>query len=193
MKRIWPAFDGFSHVKQPLDPKRYPVFERKLRGLEVPRSHLRAEEADERESNDGEGYRPQEVDLRPLVEQQIRERRGQRKFRDSLRERYGDRCLVTGCEILAVLEAAHIKPYRGEPDNHPENGLLLRADIHTLFDLDLLGIEPDHLRVDVHPHLIKEYGVLAEKTLCCAGDKRPSRQALQVRYKLFTKRIDKPI
>ena len=82
-----------------------------------------------------------------MVERQIRERRRQERFRDLLRARHGNRCLVTGCAVLAVLEAAHIKPYRGEDDNHPENALLLRSDVHTLFDLDLLGIEPDRWRL----------------------------------------------
>jgi len=50
-----------------------------------------------------------------------------------------------------VLEAAHIKPYRGKTDSHLENGLLLRADLHTLFDLNLIGVEPDTLTVRVHP------------------------------------------
>jgi hypothetical protein len=123
----------------------------RLGGSSAVDSRLHAEEADQAESSKGEGYIPEGVDRRPLVERQIRERRGQRHFRDALRKRYGDRCLVTGCEVLAVLEAAHISPYRGEEDNHPENGLLLRSDVHTLFDLDLLGIEPEKLRVELHP------------------------------------------
>lgn len=112
-------------------------------------ARLPDEAADRAGSNDGETYIPQDGDWREVVERQIRERRGQQHFRDILRERYGDRCLVTGCEVLAVLEAAHIKPYQGEADNHPENGLLLRSDIHTLFDLDLIGIEPERLQSGV--------------------------------------------
>ncbi len=146
---------------------------------------LRAEEAAESESNNGDGYTPQEGDLRPLAERQIRIRRGQQQFRDELRRRYLNRCLVTGCEVLAVLEAAHIKPHRGKNDDHPENGFLLRADIHTLFDLDLLGIEPDQLRVELHPNVIKEYGYLIGKTLGCVETTWPSRDALQQRYKKF--------
>jgi len=87
-----------------------------------------------------------------------------------------------------VLEAAHIKPYRGEKDNHPKNGLLLRSDIHTLFDLDLLGIEPEHFRVELHPSLAKEYGELAGRKLACAPADLPSKEALIERYKDFQKR-----
>jgi hypothetical protein len=143
------------------------------------RLELRDEEADR------DGYSPQEGDQRQVAVRQIRERRGQQKFRDALRERYGDSCLVTACTVLAVLEAAHINPYRGENDNHPDNGLLLRADIHTLFDLNLLGIEPDHLRVDLHSSLVKEYGDIAGTKLGCATANPPSQEALRERYKAF--------
>lgn len=136
-----------------------------------------------------EPYTPQDGDRRPLVERQIRERRGQGKFRDDLRARYGDRCLVTGCEVLAVLEAAHINPYRGADDHHPANGLLLRSDVHTLFDLDLLGIEPKTLAVCVHPAVASEYGHLDGTLLRCLIDCRPSEKALEARYELFRRRL----
>ena len=99
---------------------------------------------------------------------------------------------MTGCAVLAVLEAAHIKPYQGENDNHPENGLLLRSDIHTLFDLDLLGIEPHRLQVELHPSLAKEYGDLTGATLGCAPARRPSQEALKLRYDQFQQRLCRP-
>jgi hypothetical protein len=116
-------------------------------------------------------YSPHGDDQRQVVERQIRERRGQQKFRDALLDRHGNRCLVTTCTVLAVIEAAHIHPYRGENDNHPDNGLLLRADIHTLFDLNLLGIEPDHFQVELE--------------LGYAPANPPSQEALRERYKEF--------
>lgn len=140
-----------------------------------------------------EGFEPQDDDRRKLVERQIRERRGQTQFRNDLRVRYGDRCLVSGCEILAILEAAHISPYRGEEDNNPANGLLLRADIHTLFDLDLLGVEPRTLTVRVHPGVSKEYGNFDGIQLRCQGDRRPSSDALQRRYNQFGQRLHESI
>ena len=48
------------------------------------------------------------------------------------------------CTAVAVLEAAHILPYRGEHTHRVDNGLLLRSDLHTLFDLGLLWITADH-------------------------------------------------
>ncbi len=141
------------------------------------------------EEADHDAYNPQGGDLRQVVERQIRERRGQQQFRDALRERYGGRCLVTACTVLAVLEAAHIHSYRGERDNRPDNGLLLRADIHTLFDLHLLGIEPDHFQVELHPSLAKEYGHIAGKELGCSPGHRPSRESLKEHYKVFRRKL----
>lgn len=143
--------------------------------------------ADEEADRVGSSYRLKDGDRRQVVERQIRERRGQQQFRDHLCTRYGNRCVVTGCKVLAVLEAAHIKPYRVEEDNHPANGLLLRADIHTLFDLDLLGIDPERLRVALHPDLGKhtEYRNLAGKTLLCTPDQQPSSEALRLRHEQF--------
>lgn len=69
-------------------------------------------------------------------------RRGQAAFRNALLDAYARRCAVTACSVVDVLEAAHISPYMGTTTNHVTNGLLLRADIHTLFDCGLLSIEP---------------------------------------------------
>ena len=119
---------------------------------------------------------------------QIRIRRGQQKFRDGLVARYGAKCVVSGCAVLDVLEAAHIQPYCGTPDNRVENGLLLRADLHTLFDLDLLGIQPTPLVVRIHPKLMgSDYAAVANRTLGC-GPHRPDADALQARWERFVQR-----
>ncbi|AYM93891.1 HNH endonuclease [Serratia sp. 3ACOL1] len=81
-------------------------------------------------------------DLRKIVERQIKQRRGQQKFRDKLLKS-NPICAVTGCELVDILEAAHIDAYRNDSHNHISNGLLLRSDIHTLFDLHLFAIEPE--------------------------------------------------
>jgi hypothetical protein len=79
-------------------------------------------------------------------------RRGQPGFRAKLLHAYGGRCAVTGCAVVDVLEAAHIVPYRGDHTQRVDNGLLLRSDIHTLFDLGLLWIDAD-MKVRVRPSL----------------------------------------
>lgn len=74
-------------------------------------------------------------DTRKRTVAEIYVRRGQSQFRRSLLDAYNRRCAVTGSPTESVLEAAHIDPYRGDHTNAVENGMLLRADIHTLFDL----------------------------------------------------------
>jgi putative restriction endonuclease len=128
-------------------------------------------------------------DTREAVLRSIRQRRGQKKFRDSLFRRYGARCMMTGCALTDVLEAAHIWPYRGEADNHPENGLLLRTDLHTLFDLDLIAVNPETLAIEVAPALmqIETYAVLQGTRLGAAPGVRPALEPLRSRWTVFKK------
>jgi hypothetical protein len=72
---------------------------------------------------------------------QIRSRRGQPQFREKLLEAYQRRCAVTGCVLEPVLEAAHIVPHAEGTDYRVSNGILLRSDIHTLYDLHHLSID----------------------------------------------------
>jgi putative restriction endonuclease len=90
----------------------------------------------------------------------IKRRQGQPAFRRNLLRAYGGRCAITGCAIEPLLEAAHIVPYRGPKTNDVRNGLLLRADIHTLFDVGAVRIDPDG-KVRLVPSLHgTEYGAL---------------------------------
>ena len=90
-------------------------------------------------------------DERERILREIRIRQGQPGFRHKLIDVFNSQCAISGCTVLDVLEAAHIRPYRGPNDNHSSNGLLLRSDLHTLFDLNRLGIEPDTRIVHIHP------------------------------------------
>jgi hypothetical protein len=75
-----------------------------------------------------------------IVLQSIKTRRGQPAFRRALLAAFNSTCCVTGCTVQAILEAAHIVPHGNESNYNVYNGLLLRADIHILFDLGLLQI-----------------------------------------------------
>lgn len=92
-------------------------------------------------------------DARERIARSIADRRGQPKFRKLLLKEFEGKCAVTGCNVKETLEAAHIVPYKGEQTNVLENGLLLRADIHTLFDLGLITIEPNKMTILVSPEL----------------------------------------
>jgi len=101
------------------------------------------------------------VDDRRRILASIVRRRGQAAFRSALLQAYGGRCAMTGCDVSDALEAAHIHPYFGPGSNTVSNGLLLRADIHTLFDLYLVAVNPDSLRIAVAPALRQStYGEL---------------------------------
>ncbi|MBX4170435.1 HNH endonuclease [Rhodococcus sp. DMU2021] len=104
-------------------------------------------------------------DVRKRAQRAIAVRYGQPKFRRALLAAYERRCAVTGCDVEAVLEAAHIDRYFGEHSNHVTNGLLLRADLHTLFDLQLWTVRSD-LTVAVAPQLeSSEYAAFAGKRI----------------------------
>lgn len=110
-------------------------------------------------------------DAREFITTAIALRRGQRAFRNKLLNAYSWKCAVTSCDSLEALEAAHIIPYRGEKTNRVFNGLLLRADIHTLFDQKKLSIDSEYCVV-LHPDLRKgHYRKLHRKEI-----EKPSEQ-----------------
>ncbi|HXG69481.1 MAG TPA: HNH endonuclease signature motif containing protein [Gemmatimonadaceae bacterium] len=69
-------------------------------------------------------------------------RPGQVKFRAELDRVYGARCCLSGCNVAWALEGAHIDSFASAPSYHAGNGLLLRRDLHALFDAQKLGIDP---------------------------------------------------
>jgi hypothetical protein len=155
------------------------------------KSHLLSAQADdfEQDNTSYSGYCPTDSDNREIVNRQIKARRGQPEFRKALRSRYGDRCMVTGCKLLKIVEAAHISPYRSPDDNHPENGLLLRADLHTLFDLNLMGIHPESLTIHFHPSaIVAGYDIFEGQKLKCSQLK-PSQKALSKKWQYFQSKL----
>ncbi|QEH93070.1 HNH endonuclease [Dermacoccus abyssi] len=77
-------------------------------------------------------------DARKRVERTVVARQGQPRFRNELLRTYGNRCAVTRCSTAVLLDAAHLLPYRGPQTNRTDNGILLRTDLHTLFDSHLM-------------------------------------------------------
>ena len=70
-------------------------------------------------------------------------RLGQGAFRVLVTDSYSRRCSITGEKTLPVLEAAHIKPYAESGPHFISNGILLRSDMHKLFDTGYLTITKD--------------------------------------------------
>jgi putative restriction endonuclease len=83
-------------------------------------------------------------------------RLGQGAFRVLVTEAYERRCAVTGERTLPVLEAAHIKPFAQSGPHLVSNGLLLRSDIHTLFDQGYVTVAED-FRVEVSKRIKEEF------------------------------------
>jgi putative restriction endonuclease len=111
-------------------------------------------------------------------------RQGQRGFRERLLTAYQRSCAVTGCDVVEALEVAHIIAYLGPETNYVTNDLLLRADIHTLFDLWLIVVQPNDYRVIVSKRLRgTSYESLAGQVIRLPADHvdHPSRQALEQR------------
>jgi putative restriction endonuclease len=86
----------------------------------------------------------------------IQPRLGQGGFRYAVTERYELRCAMTDERSLPALEAAHIKPYGEKGPHRVSNGLLLRADLHRLFDAGYITVTPN-LRVEVSRHLRDDF------------------------------------
>jgi putative restriction endonuclease len=86
-----------------------------------------------------------------------RVRLGQNGFRATVFNAYHRRCAITGTQIWPALDAAHIRPVAEGGEHRLDNGLLLRSDVHTMFDRGYLGIDPS-CRLQVSPRLRDEFG-----------------------------------
>lgn len=107
----------------------------------------------------------------------VKPRLGQGAFRVLVTETYHRRCAISGERTLPVLEAAHIRPYADQGPHLIQNGLLLRSDLHILFDQGYVTVTPDsHILIskrirqefengkDYYALDGKELGVLPERT-----------------------------
>jgi hypothetical protein len=79
----------------------------------------------------------------------VRVRRGQRKFREHILASQGSNCAFTGAAPPRVLEAGHLYSYAQLGKHIEHGGLMLRRDIHRLFDDGLLAVNPTRFRIDV--------------------------------------------
>lgn len=113
-------------------------------------------------------------------------RLGQGSFRLMVTDAYDRRCAASGERTLPVLEAAHIKPYALLGEHRVDNGLLLRSDLHTLYDRGYITVTPDY-RVEVSRRIReefengREYYALHGKTIALPDivDERPSVISLE--------------
>jgi hypothetical protein len=117
----------------------------------------------------------------------ILRRRGHPEFRKRLLGAYDFKCAITGCDSPDALEAAYIVPYRGRMTNDPTNGLLLRGDVHTLFDLGKIAVDTRTMTVIVAEDLLgTNYRILAGRPLRYPQEEtqRPSKDSLDLHRRL---------
>ena len=123
------------------------------------------------------------MDLRKRALKPGVQREGASKFRKEVLENYGSKCAISGISVVDTIQAAHIRPYNGPETNHPANGIALRSDIHRLFDLGKIRINPGDLRIHLHPDIKSEYDVICFDELCLPeGAIRPDEDALRLMW-----------
>lgn len=122
-----------------------------------------------------------------VITQQIR-REQQGKFRQLLLDAYNETCAITKTNVPQVLQAAHINPYRGKRSQIVSNGLLLRADLHLLFDAYLLSIDPQNGLVAISQRLANSrYSSLKGRELYLPSDhhNEPNPSLLALHHNQF--------
>lgn len=107
----------------------------------------------------------QEISNGGFVMRRAKVRIGQPAFRAHLVRQYGPVCAFSGVCHMEALDAAHLYSYAKTGKHYKEAGLLLRKDLHRLFDKGLITVR-DNLRLDLHPDLRRiQYGTLQDKKL----------------------------
>lgn len=86
---------------------------------------------------------------------EVEQRLGQQEFRSLLLSAYRNQCAISGCAVTEVLQAAHIQPVKSAGSHLVSNGLLLRADLHNLFDRGLITVSDKYI-VNVSPEVCKD-------------------------------------
>ena len=129
-------------------------------------------------------FNPHDVeDARKWINASIVRRQGQGKFRADVLAAYGNRCVISTCDLPEALEAAHIFGYLGTETNVVTNGLLLRGDLHALYDLGLIAVDPTSMMVVTAPRLKgTDYGHLAGTPVRLPKkvEHRPNQDALKM-------------
>lgn len=115
----------------------------------------------------------------------VRVRIGQAGFRAELLRKFGPTCAFSGPLPEPALEACHLYSYAAVGHHDPHGGILLRRDLHTLFDRGLIAVDPDY-RIDVSFELRKFpiYANLHNREFAIDPDKK-QRQWLQLHWDEF--------
>lgn len=127
-------------------------------------------------------------DRRDRVIAEVVRRKQQGLFRKQVLEAYNGCCAISSYKTLDVLQAAHISSYLGPKSQLVTNGILLRADLHILYDRALLSVRPDDLKVQTSPMLAgTRYELLDGKPIRLPSNKTlwPSEPRLAAKHSEF--------
>lgn len=158
----------------------------------VSRTEQQPQEQSQLERDEPLGFDPAApVDERLKKESVVAIREGAREFRKAIWGQW-KRCIVSDCSVAEALEAAHLHRYGGAHTNHLQNGIMLRADIHRLFDRHLISLcyEGPDLVVSVSQSLEgSEYQSFDQKRLFKDDlpERRPHPVVVQQHYDTFAK------
>lgn len=108
-------------------------------------------------------------------------RQGQVEFRTKLIDLYGG-CPLSGCTTLSALEAAHVRPVSNQGADAQSNGILLRADLHKLFDADLLAIDPTTGRIALAESCKADYEAMLARKIFAPPAGGPALADFQCRW-----------
>ena len=126
-------------------------------------------------------------DGRAKVIEAVTRRRGHPTLRQTLLAAYDYQCAVTGFNATDALEVAYIIPYRGKHTQHPSNGILLRSDLHTLFDMGKIAVDTRTMTIILADELTEtSYRILAGRPLRYPKEEtqRPSTEGLDLHRRL---------
>ena len=124
---------------------------------------------------------------RAMTVETIIKRRGRPEFRKQLLAAYEDQCAITGCNATDALEATYITPFRGAYTHDTSNGILLRSDLHTLFDLGKIAVDTRTMTIVLADELLRStYRILINRPLHFPRDEtqRPSTEGLDLHRRL---------
>jgi HNH endonuclease len=111
-------------------------------------------------------------------------RPGQAMFREQLMRASDGVCAISGCDVPSALEAAHIDPFSQSRCDDMVNGILLRADLHRMFDANHLAVEPSTGRVCIITPYVSHYASLNGITINIPTE-GPKLSAFASRWEAF--------
>jgi hypothetical protein len=122
---------------------------------------------------------------RDLTTAQIQRRNRSPKFKYQAIQRYDGRCVVTGIDVIEMLDAAHVIPVEAGGSDDPRNSLLLNAAAHRAFDARLWAINPTTLKIETRQAGPQTHRMRLTNLDLSGATRLPHREALEWRFERF--------